>query len=75
MLACLKTSRPRRVPPIGIQAAFEDLQQRDTDEAGFCRQYGCTLIAVHSGYRIEDVVAQVQSAIDEKQAARREQDS
>ena len=48
----------------GGQDAFEHRQQRDLDKAGTCQQNGCTLIEVHPGYQLDDVVARVTAAIE-----------
>ncbi|MFC9352877.1 hypothetical protein [Arthrobacter sp. NPDC057013] len=47
----------------GGAKAFELQQERDARKSGLCDAFGCQLIEVHPGYRIEEVVAHVKNAI------------
>lgn len=47
----------------GGAKAFELQQERDARKLDICRQYGCVLIEVHPGYRLEQVIGRVKDAM------------
>lgn len=53
----------------GGAKAFEVQQERDARKLGICHEYGCVLIRVHPGYKIESVVTQIRKAIHVRRMA------
>jgi hypothetical protein len=60
----------RPVEFFGGEEAFEDVQMRDLYKRQLCEENGCTLIEVHPGYLLDEVVAQVRASIADAIAAR-----
>lgn len=55
----------RPVERFGGEAAFAVQQERDARKRAACNAVGCTLIEVHPGYNLDEVVATVRAAIEQ----------
>jgi hypothetical protein len=55
----------RPVDFFGGQEAFERQQLRDAMKRGLCRDHGMTLIEVHPGYQVEEVIEAINRALTE----------
>ena len=49
----------------GGKKVFEDQEMRDSIKAMLCAENGCTLIEVHPGYVLEDVIRDILAAIEQ----------
>lgn len=59
----LQHTRP--VEFFGGKKVFEEQEMRDSIKAMLCAENGCTLIEVHPGYVLEDVVRDILAAIEQ----------